>query len=128
MFTEESLREELVKKLEKEQEVYLEKQKEQGIEFVIKNAYEIAIRQEIMEYITNRNLDPYYINALLKTDDVVSRAYGKWMKHDNNFDDAFDYPVNKEIKRISDEFYSIDDKEIEQENKSPKKQNKSFER
>ena len=128
MYTEESLREELVKKLENEQKVYLEKQKEQGIESVINNAYEIAIRQEIIEYISNRNFDPYYINALLKTDDVVGRAYGKWMKHDNNFDDALEYPVNKEIERISDEFYSKDDKEVEQENKPPKKQNKSFER
>lgn len=128
MYTEESLREELVKKLEKEQEVYLEKQKEQGVESVIKNAYQIAIRQEIIEYITNRNLDPSDIKALLKTDDVVGRTYSKWMKSDGNFDDAFDYPVSKEIERISDEFYSKDDKEVEQENKAPKKQNKSFER
>ena len=128
MYTEESLREELTNKLEKEQEVFVEKQKEQGIESVVRNAYQIAIRQEIIEYIKNRNFDPYYMKAILKTDDVVGRTYAEWMKHNNNFDDAFEYPVNNEIERISDEFYSKDDKEVEQENKPSKKQNKSFER
>jgi len=128
MYTEESLREELIAKLEKEQKEYLDRLKEKGVDEVIKNVYEISARQEILDYIAYGNIDPKDVKALLKTEHILGRMYDEWLSFDGNFYEALEYPVDKEIERISDEFYSKDDKEVEQGNKPLKKQNKSFER
>ena len=128
MYTEDSLREELIAKLEKEQKEYLDGLKEKGVDEVIKNVYEISARQEIMDYLSYGNIAPKDVKALLKTNHILARMYDEWLSFDGNFYEALEYPVEKEIERISDEFYSKDDKEIKQENKSFKKQNKSFER
>lgn len=128
MYTEDSLREELIAKLEKEQKEYLDGLKEKGVDEVIKNVYEISARQEIMDYLSYGNIAPKDVKALLKTNHILARMYDEWLSFDGNFYEALEYPVEKEIERISDEFYSKDDKEVEQENKPPKKQNKSFER
>lgn len=128
MFMQETLNKELVKKLEKEQEEYISKLKEQGIDAVVKNAYEIAIKQEIIDYVSNRNVNPSYIESILKTNNVVERLYNEWMKADGNFYEALEYPVDRELERISNDFYSKDDKDVEQENKSHKRLDKSFER
>ena len=128
MYTEESLREELIAKLEKEQKEYLDGLKEKGVDEVIKNVYEISARQEIMDYLFYGNIAPKDVKALLKTNHILARMYDEWLSFDGNFYEALEYPIEKEIERISDEFYSKDNKEVEQENKSPKKPNKSFER
>ena len=57
MYTEDSLREELIAKLEKEQKEYLDGLKEKGVDEVIKNVYEINARQEILDYIAYGKFD-----------------------------------------------------------------------
>ena len=54
--------------------------------------------------------------------------YDEWLGFDGNFYEALQYPVDKEIERISDEFYSKDDKEVESKNKNSKNKNMGFER
>ena len=110
MYTEDSLREELIAKLEKEQKEYLDGLKEKGVDEVIKNVYEISARQEIMDYLSYGNIAPKDVKALLKTNHILSRMYDEWLSFDGNFYEALQYPVDKEIERISDEFYRKDDK------------------
>lgn len=128
MYTEDSLREELIAKLEKEQKEYLDGLKEKGVDEVIKNVYEISARQEIMDYLSYGNIAPKDVKALLKTNHILSRMYDEWLSFDGNFYEALQYPVDKEIERISDEFYRKDDKEVEQKEKPSKSKNMSFER
>ena len=128
MYTEESLREELIAKLEKEQKDYLDNLKEKGVDEVIKNVYEISARQEILDYIAYGNIDLKDVKALLKTEHILGRMYDEWLSFDGNFYEALEYPVDREIERISDEFYSKDDKEVEQKEKSLKNKNMDFER
>ena len=128
MYTEESLREELIAKLEKEQKEYLDGLKEKGVDEVIKNVYEISARQEIMDYLSYGNIAPKDVKALLKTNHILSRMYDEWLSFDGNFYEALQYPVDKEIERISDEFYSKADKEVEQKDKPLKNKNMGFER
>ena len=45
MYTENSLKEELLLKLEKEQDEYKEKVREKGVDYAIEKAYEISSRQ-----------------------------------------------------------------------------------
>ena len=128
MYTEESLREELIAKLEKEQKEYLDGLKEKGVDEVIKNVYEINARQEILDYIAYGNFDLKDVKALIKTNHILSRMYDEWLSFDGNFYEALQYPVDKEIERISDEFYSKDDKEVEQKEKLLKNKIMGFER
>ena len=128
MYTEESLREELIAKLEKEQKEYLDDLKEKGVDEVIKNVYEINARQEIMDYLSYGNIVPKDVKALLNTNHILGRMYDEWLSFDGNFYEALEYPVEKEIERISDEFYSKDDKEAEQKEKPLKNKNIGFER
>lgn len=128
MYTEDSLREELIAKFEKEQKEYLDGLKEKGVDEVIKNVYEISARQEIMDYLSYGNIAPKDVKALLKTNHILSRMYDEWLSFDGNFYEALQYPVDKEIERISDEFYRKDDKEVEHKEKPSKSKNMSFER
>ena len=128
MYTEDSLREELIAKLEKEQKEYLDGLKEKGVDEVIKNVYEINARQEIMDYLSYGNIVPKDVKALLNTNHILVRMYDEWLSFDGNFYEALEYPVEKEIERISDEFYRKDDKEVEQKEKPSKSKNMSFER
>ena len=128
MYTEESLREELIAKLEKEQKEYLDRLKEKGVDEVIKNVYEISARQEILDYIAYGNIDLKDVKALLKTEHILGRMYDEWLSFDGNFYEALEYPVDREIERISDEFYGKDDKEYTSNDKEPKNKNNGFER
>ena len=128
MYTEDSLREELIAKLEKEQKEYLDGLKEKGVDEVIKNVYEINARQEIMDYLSYGNITPKDVKALLKTEHILGRMYDEWLSFDGNFYEALQYPVDKEIERISDEFYSRDKKDYTSKEKEPKNKNMGFER
>ena len=128
MYTEESLREELIAKLEKEQKEYLDRLKEKGVDEVIKNVYEISARQEILDYIAYGNIDLKDVKALLKTEHILGRMYDEWLSFDGNFYEALEYPVDREIERISDEFYGKYDKEYTSNDKEPKNKNSGFER
>ena len=44
---------------------------------------------------------------------------------DGNLYETFEYAIEIKIEQLSDEFYNKDDKDVEQENKSVKTQNKA---
>lgn len=127
MYAEESLREELVKKLKQEQEEYLNEVREEGVEYALEKAYEITTRQEIIDYLSYANVDLKDMKALIKTEYIIDRIYDEWLGFDGNFYEILEYPIESEIKRISDDFYNKDDKEVEQ-NKKMLEKNKSRER
>lgn len=127
MYTEESLREELVKKLKQEQEEYLNEVREEGVEYALEKAYEITTRQEIIDYLSYANVDLKDMKALIKTECIIERIYDEWLGFDGNFYEILEYPIENEIKRISDDFYNKDDKEVGQ-NKKMLEKNKSRER
>ena len=128
MYTEESLRDKLIDKLEEEQEKYLNEMKAMGADEILKKVYEINARQEILDYVSYANIEPKEMKALLNTDNLIDRMYDRWIDYDGNFYEVLEYPIEEEIERISDEFYDKDNKSNEQENKSSKTQNKDFER
>lgn len=127
MYAEESLREELVKKLKQEQEEYLNEVREEGVEYALEKAYEITTRQEIIDYLSYANVDLKDMKALIKTEHIIDRIYDEWLGFDGNFYEILEYPIENEIKRISDDFYNKDDKEVGQ-NKKMLEKNKNRER
>ena len=125
MYTENSLKEELLLKLEKEQDEYKEKVREKGVDYAIEKAYEISSRQEIIDCINTIDIEPKAIKALLKTENVLDDFYNEWLDIDGNLYETFEYAIEIKIEQLSDEFYSKEDKDFEQENKSVKTQNKA---
>lgn len=111
MYNYEKLRKELIGKLEKEQKNYLNEIKIGGVDYVIKKAYEIASRQEIIDYLSFSNIEPKDIKALLNTENVLGIFYDEWLETDNNFYEALEYPIERKIESISNEFYSDNKKE-----------------
>ena len=125
MYTENSLKEELLLKLEKEQDEYKEKVREKGVDYAIEKAYEISSRQEIIDCINTIDIEPKAIKALLKTENVLDDFYDEWLNIDGNLYETFEYAIEIKIEQLSDEFYNKDDKDVEKENKSVKTQNKA---
>lgn len=125
MYTEESLKEELLKKLGKEQMKYIDIVKEKGINYAIDNAYKITARQAIIDYFSNSNISPKDIKALLNTENLLDDFYREWLHYDGNFYDALEYPIQERLESLSDEYYNNNDKNVEQENKSTKTKNKA---
>lgn len=125
MYTENSLKEELLLKLEKEQDEYKEKVREKGVDYAIEKAYEISSRQEIIDCINTIDIEPKAIKALLKTENVLDDFYDEWLNIDGNLYETFEYAIEIKIEQLSDEFYNKDDKDVAQENKSVKTQNKA---
>ena len=125
MYISENLKEELVNKLEKEQKEYLEKIKEKGVDYVVDRAYEITSRQCIIDYIECKDVELKNIKVLLSTENLLDDLYNEWLKTDGNFYEQLEYCIEDRIKSLSDEFYNKDDKDVEQENKSVKTQNKA---
>lgn len=123
MYTVQSLKEELVKKLEKEQDEYLENIRMKGVDYAIDRAYEISARQEIIDCLNVMNIELKDINALIKTDKVLDMFYDEWLDYDGNLYESFEYTVENATKSLSDEFYSKDDKDDKQENKTVKTKN-----
>ena len=70
MYTEESLKEELIKKLGKEQMKYIDIVKEKGINYAIDNAYKITARQAIIDYFSNSNIS--YLLSFQSLPEVIS--------------------------------------------------------
>ena len=128
MYTQEDLQAQLVVKLEKEQEEYLKQMRSEGVDVVIENIYEINARQEILDYISYKDYDPKELEALLKTDNILTKLYNEWLKYDGNFYEILEDPVDREIGRISDDYYSKDNKDIEQKSKVFIGKNKELER
>lgn len=125
MYRAENLKDELVKKLEKEQQEYLKKIKEKGVDYVVERAYEITSRQCIIDYIECNAVELKNIKVLLSTENLLEDLYNEWLKTDGNFYEQLEYCVEDRIESLSEEFYNKDDKDAEQENKSVKNQNKA---
>ena len=102
MYTENSLKEELLLKLEKEQDEYKEKVREKGVDYAIEKAYEISSRQEIIDCINTIDIEPKAIKALLKTENVLDDFYDEWLNIDGNLYETFEYAIEIKIEPLSD--------------------------
>ena len=95
----------LLQKLEEELKDFKEYVKEQGIDFAIDKAYELTIKQEIIESIVyDRTLSDEQILALLKCDNVLDQCYDEWLKSDGNVRDTLNFVVDDRLDFIIDDY------------------------
>ena len=100
----------LLQKLEHELKDFKEYVKEHGIDFAIDKAYELTIKQEIIDSIIyDRTLSEEEIEVLLKCNNVLDQCYDEWLKSDGNIRDTLNFVVDERVDFIIDDF-SKDDK------------------
>lgn len=99
------LKEELMKKLEKEMFDYKESLKDKTPEEIMQNAYELTLRQEIIDYY---NFDVGYskeeLMALINEPDLLSQGYDEWLSFDGNLREAIEYPLEHLTESIMQEY------------------------
>ncbi len=100
----------LLQKLEEELKEFKSYIKEQGVDFAIDKAYELTIKQEIIDSIIyDRTLSEEEIEVLLKCNNVLDQCYDEWLKSDGNIRDTLNFVVDERVNFIIDDF-SKDDK------------------
>ena len=72
----------LIKKLETEYQEYVCELKQKNPNEIIKNAYELVIKEDIVETLKYRNLEENKIAALLNKNELLSDLYNDWIKAD----------------------------------------------
>ena len=95
----------LLRKLEQELNHYKEYVKEKGVDFAIDKAYELTVKQEVIDCIAYDNeLSKEQIKALLKCDNVLEDCYDEWLKTDGNLREHLNYSVDKSVENITDDY------------------------
>ena len=98
--------EELLEKLEKELEDYKLSVKEKGVDFAIDRAYEITIKQEIINSIKyDQELFDIEIKRLLTREDLLDEMYDDWTG------DNISCSVEETIEIINSKFEKEKDEE-----------------
>ena len=95
----------LIEKLEQELKEYKSYVKEKGVDFAIDKAYELTVKQEVIDCIAYDNeLSKEQIKALLKCDNVLEDCYDEWLKTDGNLREHLNYSVDKSVEHIIDDY------------------------
>ena len=101
----------LQQKLEQELEDYKSYIKEQGIDFAIEKAYELTVKQEIIDcLIYDNNFTKEQITALLKCDNILEQCYDEWLKSDGNLKDTLTFVVDDRVELIIDDYSKEENK------------------
>ena len=96
---------ELLKKLELELKDYKSYVKEQGVDYAIEKAYELTVKQEIIDCIAyDSDLSNEQRKALLKFDNVLDDCYDEWLKTDGNLREHLNYSVDKSVEHITNDY------------------------
>ena len=96
---------ELLKKLEQELKEYKAYVKERGVDYAIDRAYELTLKQEIIDCIVYDNeVSKEQRKALLKCDNVLDNCYDEWLKSDGNLREHLNYSVDKSVENITDDY------------------------
>lgn len=95
----------LQQKLEQELNDYKSYVKEQGVDFAIDKAYELTVKQEIIDcLIYDNNFTKEQITALLKCDNILEQCYDEWLKSDGNLRETLNFVVDDRVELIIDDY------------------------
>ena len=95
------LKEMLMKKVEQEQFNYKQNLiKNYKPEEIIKEAYKINFREQIIDILDGKMLGRQEIKVLLKTDNVVEKLYDYWEHSDRNIWEQLEDNVNEKLEKM----------------------------
>ena len=82
--TNEQLNTALYEKMYAEQQKFIEELKNSTPEVVIESAYELVIREDILLYLEENDLEPHQCKALLKEKEALSKLFLAWENHEGD--------------------------------------------
>ena len=110
------MEEKLLDKLRTEYRIYKKEVKEKGVEYAIDSAYEITVKQEIIDCIEcDCDLSKTEIKALLSKENVLDELYQDWISFDGNMREHIGYSVDKSLESIVDDYKKEHKKDKSQE-------------
>ena len=113
------LKDDLMKKLENEYSEYKEQFMSLSPKEAVDNAYELVVKQEILDSFNyDMSYDKEKLQALLKQDNLLSQAYDEWLSTDGNLREALQYSVDNVVEMAVE-----DGKELKLSNKDKVKIN-----
>jgi len=93
------LKEELLQKLENEYSEYKEQFMSLTPKEAVDNAYELVVKQEILDSFNyDMSYDKEELQVLLKQDNLLSQAYDEWLSADGNLRVALEYSIDNVIE------------------------------
>lgn len=100
--TDEQLKQKLIAKFEQEFSNYKEDLiKNKSKEEIIKSAYEITFKEQIVDIISNSNYSEDEIKALLKTDNALENLYKHYLYSDGNVWGKLEDNVDEKVTKIT---------------------------
>jgi len=94
----------LQQKLDKEYEDFIEELKNERVDVIVERAYELVVKQSIMDYIQTQEMTANKINALLKEEKLLNSLYNKWMESDGEFYTIIGEKVEEKIRDITNNY------------------------
>lgn len=95
----------LIQKLEKELKDFKEEIKEIGVDYAIDKAYELTVKQEVIDCIMfDNSLSKEQRKALLSSDHLLDQFYDEWLSTDGNLREHLNFAVDKTINYITDDY------------------------
>lgn len=95
----------LYEKIEDELKKFKLKVKEKGVEYAIEKAYELTVKQEIIDSIKyDHTLSNSEIKALISKENVLDELYDDWLSSGKNMREDINYSVDTSLEIISDKY------------------------
>lgn len=115
----EELTNKVYEKISKEYQEYIKNIKEHDSEYIVNNAYEIAIKNEFADmFYGTSNYNKYELQALLKQENALNYLYGAWMSSDGGIHTVIESSMEIGVSDLSIDY--ISDIKIKLENDSNK--------
>lgn len=95
----------LYEKLENELKEFKEQVREKGVDFAIDSAYELTVKNELVDSVKyDRFLSKTEIAALFTRKNALNELYNDWLSFDGNLREYINYSVDKSLKTITDKY------------------------
>lgn len=95
----------LQEKLERELKEFKQEVKEKGVDFAIDKAYEITVKQEIIDgLLYDTNLSKKEINAVLSCKYPLQKMYEDWLSQDGNLRGDLNFSIDKSVNSLTNAY------------------------
>ncbi|MEI3400831.1 MAG: DUF3848 domain-containing protein [Clostridia bacterium] len=89
-------------KLEQELKQFKQEVKEMGVDVAIDRAYELTVKQEIIDGLSyDNNLSKKEINATLSCKKPLQKIYDDWLTQDGTLEKILNFSIDKSVNSLT---------------------------
>ena len=90
----------LQKKLELDYRDFIDELKKERVDVIIERAYEVVIKQSLIDYLLAKDMDSDDVKALLQKGNLLDSLYDEWMESDEELYGIIGEEVDDKVKEI----------------------------